>query len=108
MVENGYRRQFSRFVALQLTRCEGESDFIEIIRGLCSPISLNSFLCCDNTSAVVSFKSYIEQDNTGSISMNESVECYLTALDSEILRPLLPMPLEMINKDWTPYEFYGA
>jgi hypothetical protein len=108
MVESGYRRQFSRFVALQLTRCEGESDFIEIIRGLCAPISLNSFLCLDDTSAIVSFKSYIEQDNTGSVSTNEPVECYLTALDSEISRPLLAMPLEMKNEDWTPYEFAEA
>jgi hypothetical protein len=104
MEDHGYRRPFSRLIALRLSQCESANDLFEVIRGFCTPISLNSFICSNDGDAFASFKSYIACEYEDLVS-NDAKRCEISVCGSDVVKSLKACPLVMSSDNWTPYQY---
>lgn len=99
---NGYRRQFSRLISMHLS--SDDSELIEVIRNLCEPPSLNSFLC-GGADIFAYFRSHIHEQDEEIIVEGGAELCCLTVAQSDATRKLQSHPFRATDQNWEVGDF---
>jgi len=102
----GYRRPFARMVAMFLS-LSSSFEFTEIIRGIATPLSLNSFLCCvdENANQYAFYRSSLKGEGEDEFTASKASQCFISvAGDTLSVKPLIAQPFSPFN-EWKEKDF---